>query len=211
MRGNIPLAAKLAFSAFMAVLVPVYWHGYGPQNFLYFCDLALFFTLAALWLENSLLASMPLVGILVAQAIWQLDFLAHFVGLRIIGVTDYMFNPDNPLFTRSLSFFHFWLPIFLLWIVWRLGYDRRAFWLWTCFAALVLLVCYFCMPPPSADATVNEARNINYVFGFSSQEPQTMTHPLLWLALMVVGSPLVCYLPAHVALRRLFRPPQARG
>src|SRR5262245_66397720 len=125
MRGRIPLAAKLAFTAFMAILVPFYWRNYGPQNFLYFCDLALFFTLAALWLENSLLASMALVGILVPQALWQLDFLAHFVGLRVIGVSDYVFNSDNPLFNRGLSFFHFWLPIFLLWLVSRLGYDRR--------------------------------------------------------------------------------------
>ena len=44
---QIPLAIKLAFTAFMAVLVPVYWKQYGPTNFLYFCDLALFITLAA--------------------------------------------------------------------------------------------------------------------------------------------------------------------
>jgi len=31
---RIPLAIKLAFTAFMAVLVPVYWNKYGPTNFL---------------------------------------------------------------------------------------------------------------------------------------------------------------------------------
>ena len=38
---KIPLAAKVAGSAFLAVLVPVYWHIYGPTNFLWFCDAAL--------------------------------------------------------------------------------------------------------------------------------------------------------------------------
>jgi hypothetical protein len=31
---RLPLWFKLAYSAFMAVLVPVYWHYYGPTNFL---------------------------------------------------------------------------------------------------------------------------------------------------------------------------------
>ena len=63
----LPLWLKLAYSAFVAVLVPSYWHAYGPTNFLYFCDVALLMTLVALWREDSLFASMPLVGILVVQ------------------------------------------------------------------------------------------------------------------------------------------------
>ena len=34
----IPLWLKLAYTAFMAVLVPLYLRNYGPTNFLYFCD-----------------------------------------------------------------------------------------------------------------------------------------------------------------------------
>ena len=33
-RSVIPLWLKLAYTAFMAVLVPVYWANYGPTNFL---------------------------------------------------------------------------------------------------------------------------------------------------------------------------------
>src|SRR5262249_15633145 len=36
----IPLWIKLAYTAFMAVLIPVYLKNYGPTNFLYFCDVA---------------------------------------------------------------------------------------------------------------------------------------------------------------------------
>ena len=71
---RVPLAVKLGFTAFMAVLVPVYWLNYGPTNFLYFCDVALFLTLAAVWTESALLASMAAVGIVLPQLVWVLDF-----------------------------------------------------------------------------------------------------------------------------------------
>ena len=40
--GRVPLVVKLGYSAFTAVLVPLYLHATGPTNFLYFCDVALF-------------------------------------------------------------------------------------------------------------------------------------------------------------------------
>ena len=76
----------------MAVLVPVYWTQYGPTNFLYFCDIALFLTLAAVWMENSLLASMAAVGIILPQMLWCADFAAHLAGFKVTGMTDYMFE-----------------------------------------------------------------------------------------------------------------------
>ena len=57
--STIPLWLKIAFTAFMFVLVPVYWANYGPTNFLYFCDVALFLVLAGIWTENPLLVSLP--------------------------------------------------------------------------------------------------------------------------------------------------------
>ena len=65
--NRLPLWLKLAYTAFMAVLVPVYWYYYGPTNFLYFCDVALFLTLAGIWLESPLLVSMCAVGIVAPQ------------------------------------------------------------------------------------------------------------------------------------------------
>jgi hypothetical protein len=100
---HLPLWLKLAYSAFMAVLVPVYWYYYGPTNFLYFCDVALFLTLAGIWLESPLLVSMCAVGILLPQMIWVLDFFGSMVGLPITGMTDYMFKHENSLFLRGLS------------------------------------------------------------------------------------------------------------
>ncbi|MCI0379694.1 MAG: hypothetical protein L0215_18980 [Gemmataceae bacterium] len=206
----MPLLVKLLYTAFMAVLVPKYWIDYGPTNFLYFCDVALFMTLAALWLENSLLGSAPLVGILVPQIVWMVDFLAGVFDYTITGMTAYMFDPGIPLFTRGLSFFHFWLPLFLIWLVWRLGYDRRAFVVWTALAIIVLLVCYFVMPaPPPPTDNKNLPVNINYVHGLSDDAAQTWMPPLAWLVMLIVGLPLFAYLPTHFLLKWVFPDPQA--
>ncbi len=51
-RKRIPLWLKLAYTTFVAVLVPVYWANYGVTNFLYFCDVALFLTLVGIWLGS---------------------------------------------------------------------------------------------------------------------------------------------------------------
>ena len=42
----IPRWLKIAYTAFMAVLIPVYWWHYGLSNFLFFCDVALLLVLA---------------------------------------------------------------------------------------------------------------------------------------------------------------------
>jgi hypothetical protein len=62
--------------------VPVYWRNYGPTNFLYFCDVAAFLTIAALWLESPFLASMAAVGIVLPQLAWIVDLGLHFAGLN---------------------------------------------------------------------------------------------------------------------------------
>src|SRR6266850_1339754 len=148
---RLPLAVKLAYSAFMAVLIPVYWHYYGPTNFLYFCDVALILTLIAVWIESPLLVSMCAIGILVPQMYWVVDFAVGIFGVSLTGMTDYMFEADRSLFLRGLSLFHGWLPFLLAYLVWKMGYDRRAFAAWTGLAWMLILVCFFFMPPPQPD------------------------------------------------------------
>ena len=204
---RIPLWVKLIYTAILCVLDPYYWHAYGPTNFLYFCDQALFCTLIALWTEKSLWASMATVGILMPQILWMVDFLAGCVGVRLTGMTDDMFNENLSLFTRGLSFFHFWLPLLLVWIVVRLGYDRRAWAAWTALAWGLLLICYFVMPPPPVPSNnPNQPVNINYVYGMSDQAAQTWMPPLAWLSLLLFGMPMCIFLPTHLALRYLVSP-----
>jgi hypothetical protein len=199
---RLPLWLKLAYSAFMAVLVPVYWRDYGPTNFLYFCDAALFLTLVGIWTESPLIVSMCAVGIVVPQAVWILDFLAHLAGRPLTGVTDYMFEADHSLFLRALSLFHGWLPILLIFLVWKLGYDRRAFPAWTALAWLLILVCFFFMPPPRPDPGLTPV-NINYVWGLSDTAAQTWVPASVWLTGLIIGMPLLLFAPVHLLFGRV--------
>ena len=128
--SRVPLAVKLAYTAFMAVLIPVYWYYYGLTNFLYFCDAALLLTLVAIWPENALLISTACVGILVMQIYWVIDFLFNAAGHSLTGITDYMFDASHALFLRLLSLYHGWMPFLLVFLVWRIGYDRRGLICW---------------------------------------------------------------------------------
>lgn len=203
---RIPMWLKVLYTAFVCVLVPVYWRDYGPTNFLYFCDVAVFFTLAAVWTESSLLVSMPAVGILGPQLLWMVDFLGGCVGLSLTGMTAYMFDEQIPFFTRGLSFFHFWLPILIVWLVWRLGYDRRAFRNWAGLATGLMLICYFAMPaPPGPKENPNLPVNINYVYGLKSDGPQEWLPQGAYLGLMLAGMPLLIYWPTHCLLQKFFR------
>lgn len=201
--GRLPLWGKLAYTAFMAVLVPVYWRYYGPTNFLYVCDFALILTLVGIWTESSLLISMCLVGIGALQTLWVFDFVSNLLGVSITGITDYMFESQRSLFLRGLSLFHGWLPFVLLYLVWKVGYDRRALPAWTAVATALLLVCYFFMPPPQPNPGLMPV-NINYVWGPNDHFPQTWVAPAVWLAGLIIGLPIFVYAPTHFMLARFF-------
>jgi hypothetical protein len=203
--SRVPLWLKVVYTAYVAVLVPVYWHYYGPTNFLYFCDVALILTLIAIWPENALLISMCAVGILVPQTVWVIDFASTAAGFPLTGMTNYMFDSSHSLFLRLLSLFHGWLPFLLVYLVWRTGYDRRGFWSWTVLSWALLFICFFAMPTPDVGLT---PVNINYVWGLSDTAAQTWVPPYVWFAGMLVGLPLIAYAPVHLLLARFM--PKAR-
>lgn len=203
---RLPLWLKLAYTAFLAVLIPVYWLNYGPTNFLYFCDVALLLTLVGMWRESPLLLSLPAVGIMLPQLVWCVDFAAHAFGWKLTGMTDYMFDANRSLFLRGLSLFHGWLPFLLFYAVRRLGYDRRALPAWSVLAAALCVVSYFFLPAagaPVADPKI--PRNVNYVFGFSEETPQTWLPPLAYLGAWIAALFGLVYVPTHCLLRKTCR------
>jgi hypothetical protein len=184
----IALGIKIAYTLFLAVLVPVYCAHYGPRNFLWFSDIALLGAGAALWLESPLLASMMLLAVLLPECAWNLDFFGRLLtGHRMFGMSAYMFERDRPRFIRALSLFHVPLPVGLVWLVHRLGYDRRA-WLDQSLLALVVLPVTYWLTDP--------AENVNWVHGLGA--PQRRLPPWLYLALLIVAFALVLYLPPHL-------------
>jgi hypothetical protein len=218
---RIPLWLKIAYTAFMALMIPVYLKNYGITNFLYFCDVAAVVTLIAIWLENPLLLSAMLVGAFIPQMLWVVDFLGLLVGVKIFDLTGYMFNADSPFFLRFLSFFHFWLVFLLIYLVWRVGYDKRGFPLWLAIAWVLVTICYAYMPPPSPlkDPETKEPLrdpfvpvNINYVFGLEGDEkPQKWMEPNAYFALYMVLLVVIAYGPAHLLFGRLMPVPRSRA
>ena len=195
----IALGVKVAYTLFLAVLVPVYWAHYGPANFLWFSDIAQLGGGAALWLESPLLASMMMLAVLLPECAWNLDFFGRlFTGRRMFGMSAYMFERERPRFIRALSLFHVPLPIGLVWLVHRLGYDRRA-WLGQSLLALVVLPVSYWLTDP--------AENVNWVHGLGA--PQRRLPPWLYLALLIVAFSLVLYLPPHLAF--VYLPLSARS
>jgi hypothetical protein len=188
-RHRIPLGVKVAYSVFLCVLVPVYWHYYGPANFLWGSDIALFFVLASLWLEAPLPNSMMAIGVLPFEILWCIDL---FTGARLLGATDYMFDQDRALLLRGLSLFHLALPVLVIYLLRRLGYDRRALVAQTLLTWFILPLTYLLTSP---------ADNVNLVFG-PGQGPQTRVAPLLYLALLMTALPLVVYWPLHTLMSR---------
>jgi hypothetical protein len=198
---TIPLWLKLTCSAFAAVFIPVYWYYYGPTNFLYFCDVALLLTLVGMWTENAVLISMCCVGILLPQALWCVDFAVVLSGGHLTGMTDYMVK-DTSLFLRGLSLFHGWLPFLLFFLVRRTGYDRRALPLWTVLAWTLCFISFFLLPGPANIPGDLTPRNVDFVFGMSETEAQTLMSPLLYFVSWLAVLALVVYVPTHLLLRR---------
>lgn len=199
---QIPLWLKVTYTAFMAVLVPYYWQAYGPANFLWFCDVALIVTLIGMWRESPLLISTQAVAIVAPQILWIASFVVELVfGTPFLGLASYMFDEKIPLFVRGLSLFHGWMPLLLLWLVHRVGFDRRAWKLQTVIAACVLTTAFVVLDGPTS-----LAGNVNKVFGFDDKAPQTLMHPALWVGTLCLIYPLAIYVPSHFVFSRVMRP-----
>jgi hypothetical protein len=191
----LPLWIKLVATAFAAVLAPVYARHYGWANFLWFSDIALFSSVLALWLESSLLASMMAVGVLLLETVWIVDFAWRIlIGRELLGLTNYMFESKNPRPIRALSLFHVAMPFLLVWMISRLGYDRRAWLAQTLLTWGVLLITYFVTRPDD---------NINWAFGLGNKPQHRLPAPA-YLVFLMLALPSVVFWPTHVVLTRLF-------
>ena len=198
MKHRLPLWVKIVYTTFVVVMLVIYFPAYGPANCLWFCDVAAILTVFALWFESALIASSQLVSMLISQTVWIGDFVTG----GHLGIARYMFDSNVHLYVRGFSTFHIWLPFLLMWIVRRLGYDRRAPWLQSGIAVLVLTSSYlFSDPRKASHKYPDEAVNVNRVYGLGPTEVQTKMPETVYLALMCLGYPLIIYFPTHLLLR----------
>ena len=192
---KIALWLKLTYSIFVAWVIPIYWKQYGPANYLWFSDVALILLVPALWLESKLFFSALAVSVVLLELLWNVDFFVRLLTRsQLVGLSDYMFDSTISRSIRALSLFHVLLPAILIWYVYRLGYDSRAFLVQTFSAWVVLLLSFFLTKPKD---------NINWVYGFG-KKPQTRLPKVIHLLLLMLGLPVLVYLPSHLVLKRLF-------
>ena len=192
---KIALSLKLTYSIFVAWVIPIYWKQYGPANYLWFSDVALILLVPALWLESKLFFSALAVSVVLPELLWNVDFFVRLLTRsQLVGLSDYMFDSTISRSIRALSLFHVFLPAILIWYVYRLGYDSRAFLVQTFSAWVVLLLSFFLTKPKD---------NINWVYGFG-KKPQTRVPKVIHLLLLMLGLPVLVYLPSHLVLKRLF-------
>jgi hypothetical protein len=189
--ARLPLWLKLAFSLWIMIWMPTYVVVLGPQNFFWLCNIANFLVLAALWTESRRLMSMQWLAVLLVGIVWPVDVVtALLTGIHPIGGTEYMFDPDHPTVVKILSLYHVVVPLVVLFAISRLGYDRQAFYWQSALTLLVLPLTYL---------FTEAERNINWVHGPFGQ-PQEMVDPWLYLVAVMILTPLVLYLPAHLLM-----------
>jgi hypothetical protein len=189
---------RWAAAAFLAVYVPAYALAYGLANFLFLCNLSVLLAGAGLWACSRLLVSSQAVAIGLVGTAWTVDVASRLLtGRHLIGGTEYMWDPQWPLFTRLLSLYHVALPLVLVVALRRTGYDSRGYWLQSAIAVVAVAVGRL-FPP---------AVNLNYAF----VEPlfqRTWGGPVTHVAAVAGFLALVAYPLTHLLLSRLC--PKAR-
>ncbi len=191
----IPFWFKLAYTAFVACIVVIWWRNYGWKNFLWFSDIAFIGAVPAMWLENAALSSVLAVAVLVPEILWNVDYAGRLLlRRRITGLTDYMFEPERPLILRALSLFHVPLPLVLLWLLAAYGYDDRV--------ALPGAIVLAAVVLPWSRWVSAPDKNINWTYGLGARQvtwPATVYVPILFF-----GFVAFVFIPTHWALDRLF-------
>jgi len=181
--------------AWLAVYLPSYALAYGVSNFLFLCNLGVGITAAGVLAGDRLLLSSQAVAAPVIGLAWALDAGWRVAtGAHLYGGTEYMWDPQYPLFTRLLSLYHLVWPLLTLACVRRLGYDRRGWGLQAAVAAVALVVSRLLTAPEE---------NVNFAF----RDPLfgiAFAPPALHLALTWVALAGVAYAPTHAALARTF-------
>jgi hypothetical protein len=192
---RVPLWLKIVWSLWLIVWAPVYWHRYGLQNFLFFCDIGNVLIGIGLWLESGLIFSWVACGLLLFQTLYTVDLSGALItGHHLIGGTEYMFDPYLPLWTRLLSLFHVVTPFVLLWGIRTLGYDRRGWKLQTLTTWIVVPINFFWRPE----------EDVNWARGLFFHEQHTLPGFVYLLGYLILV-PLCVYLPTHWLLLWLVR------
>jgi hypothetical protein len=194
--GDIKLRRAGIFCFAWWSCIAFYWISSGePFHLLWLCDLTLLITGIGLLLNNPLLISSQVIGTLLIQLSWNLDFWLRLItGSKVFGFTEYMFSPAQPMQVRILSVFHIFLPVFLIYAIIRLGYDLRG-WRWQAYLTAGVYVLSF--------LTTNPLQDTNWVLG-PFWKVQNVVPGWLWLVVWLMLT-IAMYWIFHLFLKIFFR------
>jgi hypothetical protein len=186
---------RWAAALWLLVWVPAYTLTWGWTNFFAICDVAAALTCLGLLLRSRVLISGQALAAILPGALWVLDVAARLAtGRHLFGGTEYMWLASVPLSVRLLSLFHFALPVLLVLILRRVGYDRRALTFQAALMIPLLILTRLFVPA---------AKNLNYAFhapfGNLTFGPAPVHLGVAWLVFV-----LLVFLPTHLVLRRVF-------
>jgi hypothetical protein len=105
-----------------------------------------------------------------------------------------MFDPKYSRFLKNLSLFHLVIPVIWVIYLFNYGYNTNALLYQSLVIWIVLPLTYFFTDPKE---------NINWVFVPQSLNWQWMPS-WLWLLVLLVGFPLLIFLPCHFIYMWIF-------
>lgn len=178
--------------AFLAIWAPTYAIYWGWRNFFALCDVAVALTCLGLLIGSRRMLSAQALLAIPAGLLWLVDVASRaMMGRHLFGGTEYMWKAEIPLPVRALSLFHVALPLVLIAVLRRCGYDRRGLALQTAITAALLV----------AARPFAAGKNLNYVL----TDPlfhHSWGPPVVHLGAVLVGIAVLLYLPTHFALAR---------
>jgi len=178
----------------VAIYLPSYALAYGWANFLFLCNIGILIAALGIWLGHRLLLSASGVASIFIGVVWIIDFSGKLLtGHAPLGVTAYMWDPQYPLFTRMLSLYHAIWPLLMLYLLGRIGYDRRGWRLQGAIALPLIVAGRFAGGP---------AENINFAWTDPVWGMQLGPTPI-HLATIAAATLFVLYGASHRILIRL--------
>jgi hypothetical protein len=186
--GRVYQAVAIAYFLWMLYWFPVALLIHGPSNFLWLCNISQFLCLYALWTRHRLIASSQAGVVCIVGAVWTADFtLGLLTGGQTAVFTQYMWVEETPLMARVSSLYHIFLPVLVIYLIYTLGYDRRAPWVQTGIGSVALLLTIL---------LTGEGSNINAVYSPLNFELVWAPH-WVYVLLLFPAYPLIIYWPGH--------------
>lgn len=176
--------------AWLIIWIPAYWRVWGWRNFFHLCDAAVIISCVGFIIGSRLLVSSQALATVITGIVWCLDVCWRLAtNHSLTGGTEYLWDGAQPLWVRLLSLFHVVLPLLLVAVCARIGYDRRALALQSGIAAALIAISRWFGPE----------LNLNYAF----RDPilhRALGPAPLHLAIIFACTVLLFYLPTHFIL-----------